>query len=497
MPIPDDITTNENCNWAQFMVTTFYGPLFMLSKVCQSHSKKKKQVTAQFSAIFLSFSQEILKVHLEYGMILPVSVMIESVCPQVYNLLIPDENHMTEMLSYAQTNWAKRQSVSNGLGWSNFPLMIWLIGYLIQEGLVSVVDKGMLSDLMADQGIEFQVGTWRLTLSKMINYILFDLLANDNVNGLAKRINEKVTCATKETFYYDLVHFFELDGLGARLGGTYESPKKGSRKRKEINELNATIGRGRPTSPTANIGVGIVTTISQPSLEMKSGSVAKPAIILRRTEAVSRQQEVLLKKQQDQQERHQEQQQPHLKRRRTQAQEPQHTRTWQTPERDKRSKARKTKSITTEWEEFSQQEEYDILYAEAPPGMQAAIQDVKNDEDKFGVLSDEGLMGVLKDDFDTATTNNSTALFGTSDLDEKSIPGAENTPGELDEKSHESTHKELEFATDSNEQHHCPDASSMVPEVSVDFSSATEKIGEQTVLSCMLVVQCLKNVCTI
>jgi hypothetical protein len=147
-------------------------------------------------------------------------------------------NFVSEKIQYAGTCWAKRNCDKEPFGWSNFPMMLWLIGYLVQERFIAIRNKvptakssgdvSPESNILADKkspksvsdnlpGIEFIVDKQQLSLTGIVNYILFDL-TEDRI--LTEKIKDRSEYVTKTEFYADLKRLFRIDGLNNRLSKT-------------------------------------------------------------------------------------------------------------------------------------------------------------------------------------------------------------------------------------------------------------------------------------
>ncbi len=239
--LPIDI---DNPASLQFMVTTFYAPIYMLTTICHRRVKGARDSIKKEISIFLNFSEDMTNLLMEFGMVLPVWKKLETCCRPVYELLIPEKDFAGEKLKYACTCWAKRSFGKEAFGWSNYPLMLWLIGYLIQEGIITVSLKYPTKNATKDvpqasypgvseqtytannlPGIEFYVHRLqtKYSLFGIVKCVLFEL---QEIEVLAKFITARSHQVTKDSFYTDLKSLFNLDGHGNNsLGGAIQVSK--------------------------------------------------------------------------------------------------------------------------------------------------------------------------------------------------------------------------------------------------------------------------------
>ncbi len=255
----------------------------MLTNICHQRLSQTKNRTKKLISIFLNFSEEMTNLFVEFGMVLPVLTRLKTLCAPVYNLLIPEETYVSEKIRYAGTCWAKRDCDKEPFGWSNVPLMLWLIGYLVQERFIAIRKKlptakssgdvSPASNIPADKkspqsvsdnlpGIEFTVNEQQVSLTGVVKFILFHL-SEDSL--LSDRIMDRSKFVTKTEFYSDLKSLFRIDGLKIRLTKTNPDQPMGTSSGTVPIERKSTVG----TKATKSFGSSTKRQLSMREKEKK------------------------------------------------------------------------------------------------------------------------------------------------------------------------------------------------------------------------------------
>jgi hypothetical protein len=215
------------------MITTFYAPVYMLSQLLFNAAKQRRStkcnIKPTFPAIFVGVSQQILKLHASFGMVLPVPKAMEKAIFPLYYLLIPSNSVVlpdaiwrSEKDAYNDIQWLQRSDVKHvpprKQGWSNFPAMLWIIGFLLHNKLVvakfGYQDKESIDSCTAsDFAPLFQIGMEYKDLSSIVYTLLFHASNLDKkepeLQELRKTLKENLSVISKAHIYSGLKNAFD------------------------------------------------------------------------------------------------------------------------------------------------------------------------------------------------------------------------------------------------------------------------------------------------
>lgn len=227
----------------QFTITTFYAPTYMLSTLMQERmddlfTTKRFGKKVLTTATFVGISHELLSLHSEFGMVLPIPYSMEKTMPSLFRLLVPDELEEGEdgkwasfdKELYSELEWLKRNPTSTAdkqgttmdyhqKGWSNFPLMVWIVAFLIHKEHIGLKD---MSEKFPKKGPSRSLEDYvpyivydeeDIVLSDFIKLLLFvSETEEDNereVLMFQSMIEEKLKNVTKAAVYEGLAHAFD------------------------------------------------------------------------------------------------------------------------------------------------------------------------------------------------------------------------------------------------------------------------------------------------
>jgi hypothetical protein len=182
----------------------------------------------------------------DYGMVLPTTKNLQVNCPTLFSLLMPHQNFRDEIIKYNHTiHWitsTRRTTVAQKLGpyeydketngniskltthldqtngWSNIPIMLWVLGILMQRNHLSMIDEinnianispkynGNLLDLFQPH-FKIPDNSSTFTLRAIVNI----LLEGGKFGSFMKQVNNALQDVDKDDFYNDLPLFFLSD----------------------------------------------------------------------------------------------------------------------------------------------------------------------------------------------------------------------------------------------------------------------------------------------
>ena len=220
--------------------TMYFGSIKDFAK---SRKRYGKNYPAEpvLSVIFEAIAKQFIRLHSKGGMVVPVNIKQG---PKFFRLLVAGDNWEEEKVRYSSFCWYKgkkqasqRKSgrgviLPNALvGWSNFPFIAWVIGYLVQEGAIRFEDKSDLlhkdspKPTLDDAGPSFIIENCdkSFTLVTLVQFLLFGLCEEDN-QAICQAIDSKFEMITKDNIFNDIEMMFSLDGKGKyKLGGRLKS----------------------------------------------------------------------------------------------------------------------------------------------------------------------------------------------------------------------------------------------------------------------------------
>lgn len=190
--IPGDFQMNERID--HYMVTTFYGPVYMLVRACyqgmlsvcyamKGKPSETRNKHERYSRAFLFLAKEVMLLLDEYGMVLPVPKMMEETLPELYQVVTPSTDDTT---LYASLTWFQRLKAGRfetKSGWSNIPMMMWVVANMIASCAVEVVfDKKTVFNTTSDWRPSksdyvptFKVDKTEYKLSGFVKFMLFEV----------------------------------------------------------------------------------------------------------------------------------------------------------------------------------------------------------------------------------------------------------------------------------------------------------------------------------
>ena len=195
-----DLDYESNSWFVCYMITTFYASVYMFSNMLSRKMDKMFKYSPRLitsTALFVVVSCEIIKMMSEFGMVFPIAMDMEKTMESLFNLLVPHEDlvdsdgvETSDLQLYTNIRWPKSSDATVGekIGWSNFPIMMWVVGLLIEKGFVKLEDrsknfvKRKPSNLIEDYTPWVIVGDKSHSLYDFIMLVLFEVwddLKND------------------------------------------------------------------------------------------------------------------------------------------------------------------------------------------------------------------------------------------------------------------------------------------------------------------------------
>ena len=229
----------------QYLITTFYAPVFLLATVWKGeltgHAVRKEGNHAIFAYLFVGVAKQVIRLHREHGMSFPMCYQLEKAAPALYRLLVTESDGQKDVALYSVARWghkvsARSRSASSCVGWSNFPMVLWVVAFLVQEKVLRVdptiwksLKSGVnplpsLDDFEVSFCDDFTTGTagagsaegghaqqQTISLSSTINFLLYKLFLPEHAR-FCLEVQGKVQHLTKDYFYHNLPFFFQKDG---------------------------------------------------------------------------------------------------------------------------------------------------------------------------------------------------------------------------------------------------------------------------------------------
>ena len=248
--IPTNFDYETNVRHDRFMISAFQGPVFGLSSTLLSKVETRDEDIRMRQAramMFVAVSYEVFKLLAEFGMVLPIMKEMKTAMPTLFDVLVPvgqkGGKKIKERELFSQLAWMKRNDVkpsrNQNEGWTNIPLIMWVIGFLISRDYVAL-DGHMQSTLSAEPATEWtncaprlKVGEVFYTLYEFILFLLFDVTRMKNsspeVIEFRELINEKLKDVSKKTIYDGMQNWFELDVTA--IYGKEKDTSQGEQKR--------------------------------------------------------------------------------------------------------------------------------------------------------------------------------------------------------------------------------------------------------------------------
>jgi len=208
--------------WLQYLVTTFYAPAYLLARMYRDFllpgARKPSQLTGAsvLGSCFVGVCSELLHLISQEGLILPIPPRLQESLPTLEAMLVPE---VEEDLEYGSTGWLKKQTPqkSNPYGWSNNPMMVYVVCYLLDQGIISF-DRSTLPNINVNSdflGFDkfrpvFKCKNFAVSFHypELVKFLLVDSWQNDSLIDIFKEIQQALATLTKENFYNDLKFFF-------------------------------------------------------------------------------------------------------------------------------------------------------------------------------------------------------------------------------------------------------------------------------------------------
>jgi len=219
------------------MITTFYGPVYLLARVCwkqiESTAKqtKKTKIFRKTSAdcfpeTFVGIAHQLLRIFLVFGMVLPVPVSRGNTFLGFYRLMVPGND---ERKMYSKITWTTESSTPDTeqrSGWSNIPILMVLFSYLVKVNVIKL-DPAFLDFFLTrqktpevdiyDKGPHFMVGVACLTLLDLTSLVMYgethsgvEVSSHDKIK-LFSEIQKHFNEASKKWLYENMANYFTKD----------------------------------------------------------------------------------------------------------------------------------------------------------------------------------------------------------------------------------------------------------------------------------------------
>jgi len=195
-------------------------------------------------------------------MVLPINHDLDNLAPHFVRLLVPDDDWENEKKQYSKPRWYrghqkvptrngdhKSTDFPNGSvkGWSNYPIMVWIVAFLVQEKVIAIEDSKELFEktkpkpTLREGGPTFIVGDCgkKFSFVSLVDFLLFEM-QKDEHQPICEAVNKALEPITKDRFYNDLDNMFEINGQkGKQLGSQLKLPP---------TSIGKPIGSGELTS---------------------------------------------------------------------------------------------------------------------------------------------------------------------------------------------------------------------------------------------------------
>ena len=229
--------------------------------------------------MFIGLTQQMLQLHCKYGMLLPVpkAMMSPEETPQedpegadgpkgaegpegaegrlchLYELLVPEPvqpplQPLSEVEIYARIGGFSAPTIpiaaDSPHGWTNYPIMIWVIMFLAEKKVITIVPSPVLAKACDAVSVEmsnnalhvetfapkFRFGEAERSLHDSVEFLLLELHKEEH-KGLRKTVNDALSRVSKLNVYSDLYDCYRLgsrEPLGNKLRtGMWGEPQEG------------------------------------------------------------------------------------------------------------------------------------------------------------------------------------------------------------------------------------------------------------------------------
>ncbi len=191
---------------------------------CRPHrrsqeAKYKKHVA--FAVLYHSAALQVLKLHSLFGMAFPVREKWRETIPSLYRLLVPEGSTKDKLAAdlslFNKRKWSNATSnrQQKDGGWSNFPLMIWIVARLAEQNVFGFVTFGVAEKLYTEAEMpsfddvcpRFSVGSdrgsYQMSLYDTIIFLLFRA-GNGDYPNLCGKIEDVLKTCEKKFIFDDL-----------------------------------------------------------------------------------------------------------------------------------------------------------------------------------------------------------------------------------------------------------------------------------------------------
>jgi len=235
---------------ADHLMATFYAPVYQFAsmvfkKSFEDYSRDCRKPMK--TCIFATVSHCLLDLHCQFGMVLPILMKMRETAPAMYRLLTPDtfsidrgtgESYHNDLDGYSKLIWLQRtddssshkkgrdkkgrdKKAENEKGWSNFPIMVWIVGFLIEKDIVTLVHGsakkrgGKLKKAEGNESVDYYMPSLlcqnkSYTLSEFILFLLFHPTKSPStsIKELLQKVQEQLVVITKDIVYKEIASCF-------------------------------------------------------------------------------------------------------------------------------------------------------------------------------------------------------------------------------------------------------------------------------------------------
>lgn len=217
--IPRDL--KQGGRFDGYLVNCFYAPVYMLTTVTSERYYKSQKIKNQTTksdlqcALFLSMSQDVLRLHWLYGMVLPIPMAMQKRLPALFEILTPsmdgsgNSSDPLEFLDEPKEGFSLADQVK---GWSNIALLLCVVSHLVASEKLGISainptkhdEMDNLDLLRVEYGVQlFEY----MSLEELVQYILFS--EEDHLGLNLRKHTRNITKATvymwlKGQCFYDM-----------------------------------------------------------------------------------------------------------------------------------------------------------------------------------------------------------------------------------------------------------------------------------------------------
>jgi hypothetical protein len=101
------------------------------------HKQSSYSLVTAFGLLFHGVALEVLQLHSVFGMAFPIHSKLQETVPSLYRLLVPDSS---ELVLFQEIKWSfpSRERPQKHIGWSNFPVMLWVVCRLVEASILCI-----------------------------------------------------------------------------------------------------------------------------------------------------------------------------------------------------------------------------------------------------------------------------------------------------------------------------------------------------------------------